>query len=99
MKLFTIATAASVASASATVMTELSLPGEFHKIAAKVNQMNDATWVAEAPLRFNSTADVAQLCGTWLKGSDQYLDHRLPELVTEVADEDVPSDFDARTQW
>ena len=83
MKLFTIATAASVATASATVLTEVSLPTEFHKIAAKVNMMEDATWVAEAPTRFNTTEDVAQLCGTWLKGSERYLDHRLPELVTE----------------
>eukprot|EP01061_Rhynchopus_euleeides_P020931 TRINITY_DN33_c0_g1_i6.p1 TRINITY_DN33_c0_g1~~TRINITY_DN33_c0_g1_i6.p1 ORF type:complete len:346 (+),score=139.13 TRINITY_DN33_c0_g1_i6:49-1038(+) len=71
---------------------------DFHTIAAKVNSMH-TTWKAEAPSRFNTTEDVKKLCGTWLVTDERYV--RLPEAThfTARAAVDLPTDFDARTQW
>ena len=53
-------------------------------------------------MRFNNTADAAQLCGTWLKDHPKYF--RLPEREEDetfkvMAPQDIPTSFDARTQW
>lgn len=92
-----------VASATATELT-YSAPHEFADIAAHVNKA-DAGWVADpmASARFNSTDDVKMLCGTFLSDHPDYV--RLPPVEEVVEDytvlswEDLPTDFDSRTQW
>eukprot|EP01060_Flectonema_neradi_P026849 TRINITY_DN362_c0_g1_i10.p1 TRINITY_DN362_c0_g1~~TRINITY_DN362_c0_g1_i10.p1 ORF type:complete len:347 (+),score=89.19 TRINITY_DN362_c0_g1_i10:48-1043(+) len=84
--MYKLSVAALIASASAE---------GFHHIVEKVNTVQK-TWVAEVPSRFNATDDVARLCGTWLKDHPKYV--RLPEK-TVVPLANLPTDFDARTQW
>jgi cathepsin B len=76
-------------------------PTEFHELVKTVNSAQ-SSWTAEVPMRFNNTADAAQLCGTWLKDHPKYF--RLPEREEDetfkvLAAKDIPDSFDARTQW
>jgi len=70
----------------------------FEAIAEHVNSKK-TTWTAEAPSRFNTTADAKALCGTWLSDHPNYF--RLPEkkFLEAVNADDTPTDFDARTAW
>ena len=68
---------------------------EFHMMAQKVNSAG-RNWVAEVPTRFNSSDDVAQLCGTWMPGHPKYV--KLPEHPG-LEGVQVPASFDARAQW
>ena len=79
----------------------LQQPTEFHELVKSVNAVQ-TSWTAEVPMRFNNTADAAQLCGTWLKDHPKYF--RLPEREEDetfkvMAPQDIPTSFDARTQW
>eukprot|EP00591_Stephanopyxis_turris_P000804 CAMPEP_0195514890 /NCGR_PEP_ID=MMETSP0794_2-20130614/6138_1 /TAXON_ID=515487 /ORGANISM="Stephanopyxis turris, Strain CCMP 815" /LENGTH=348 /DNA_ID=CAMNT_0040643231 /DNA_START=66 /DNA_END=1112 /DNA_ORIENTATION=- len=91
--------------ASAAALETTYVGTEFHKIADIVNNASPG-WVAnaDAAAMFNSTDDVKNLCGTYLKDHPDY--QRLPsaeevfgEEYNVLAVEDLPTDFDSRTQW
>jgi len=73
-------------------------------IAREVNKIN-AGWEANPDaVRFNTTDDVAALCGTWLSDHPDYF--RLPSAEEVFGDDytvldeaDIPTSFDSRTQW
>jgi len=70
---------------------------EFHEIVKSVNLAN-AGWTAAVPTRFNSTADVAALCGTFLKGHPRYTSNNIPKSTLEPM-LGVPKSFDGRTAF
>merc|ERR1719261_1041626 len=89
--------------------TEMSVVSadDFDSIEAHVNSA-DSTWVADAATasdRFDSMDDVKALCGTFMSDHADYF--RLPEASEVFSEdeynvldaEDIPSDFDSRTQW
>jgi len=69
----------------------------FHTIATNVNALK-TTWQAAVPTRFESFDEAKRLCGTWTKGHPRYQANILPESTTKPMD-NIPTDFDARTQW
>eukprot|EP00041_Stephanoeca_diplocostata_P011538 m.190980 g.190980 ORF g.190980 m.190980 type:complete len:339 (+) comp18580_c0_seq1:82-1098(+) len=84
----------------ATAVAAASAGSVFDDIVAKVNQAN-TTWKAADPShRFGSLEDVAVTCGTFLKGTPNYVDMKLPLAAEEFLDSyNVPDTFDSRTQW
>lgn len=89
--------AAALYSASAKSINTDVVYTPFHKTVNHINSMK-TTWKAEVPSRFESVVDVANLCGTWVKGHPKYNASILPESQIETA-KDIPESFDARTNW
>jgi cathepsin B len=100
---------APVLASAVVASTEMSVlqDNDFDAIQAKVNS-GDSTWVADANVardRFDSMDDVRALCGTFMSDHADYF--RLPEASEVFSEdeynvldaEDIPSDFDSRTQW
>ena len=56
-----------------TVLALTSQASAFEEMVAKINSMK-GTWKAKVPTMFNSTEDVAALCGTWMPGHELYTD-------------------------
>lgn len=63
-----------------------------------VNRVNSlgASWVAEAPTRFQSVEDVVPLLGAFLPGDAQYEEPPVKEVSFTG---DIPSSFDSAEQW
>lgn len=64
----------------------------YSKMADYINKAN-TTWTAEQNFNNIDINDVRGLFGTWLNGP------KLPELVHNVEDIELPKSFDARQQW
>lgn len=70
----------------------------FEEIAQHVNAQK-TTWKAEAPSRFEAMDDVKMLCGTVLKSENDYKEYLEEKTEQEIPDEQIPTDFDVRTNW
>lgn len=84
---------------SITLTSVSALYGAFDETVATVNSGNHGWW-AETPTRFGSTSDVKTVCGTWTVGHPNYQPQNLTRAPADLNPlKDVPTDFDARTQW
>lgn len=69
----------------------------FAEIAAEVNS-KQTTWSAAEPSRFSSVDDVKTYLGAYLRGHPKH--KSLPtKNVRILSNADIPTSFDARTQW
>jgi len=84
-------------------LTRADVDQSFHTIAAIVNAHPNATWTAEAPVnRFGSFDDVRTVCGTWLRGHENYTEHNLTKFEKSegyVAMPELAGGFDLRTAF